>query len=78
MKTTFKTLLQFQNNDLHSAIENMDLDTIITVDDTINKAWEVVYIHIGDKISLRDLLYGLMLRSGNDASLMIAKAVGKR
>ena len=60
------------------AIENMDLDTIITVDDTINKAWgSGIYIHIGDKISLRDLLYGLMLRSGNDAALMIAKAVAK-
>lgn len=60
------------------AIENMELDTIITVDDTINKAWgSGVYIHIGDKISLRDLLYGLMLRSGNDAAVMIAKAVGK-
>ena len=34
------------------AIENMDLDTIITVDDTINKAWgSWIYIHIGDKIS---------------------------
>lgn len=60
------------------AIENMNLDTIITVDDTINKAWgSGIYIHIGDKISLRDLLYGLMLRSGNDAALMIAKAVAK-
>ncbi len=60
------------------AIENMKLDTIITVDDTINKAWgSGIYIHIGDKISLRDLLYGLMLRSGNDAAVMIAKAVAK-
>ena len=60
------------------AIENMDLDTIITVDDTINKAWgSGIYIHTDDKISLRDLLYGLMLRSGNDAALMIAKAVAK-
>lgn len=60
------------------AIENMDLNTIITVDDTINKAWgSGVYIHIGDKLSLRDLLYGLMLRSGNDAAVMIAKGVSK-
>lgn len=60
------------------AIENMELDTIITIDDTVNKAWgSGIYVHIGDKISLRDLLYGLMLRSGNDAALMIAKAVAK-
>ena len=56
----------------------MELDTIVTVDDTINEAWgSGIYIHIGDKISLRDLLYGLMLRSGNDAAVMIAKAVAK-
>ena len=60
------------------AIENMDLEQEITVDDTINKAWgSGIYIHIGDKISLRDLLYGLMLRSGNDAALMIASSVAK-
>ena len=60
------------------AIENMELDTIVTVDDTINEAWgSGIYIHTGDKISLRDLLYGLMLRSGNDAAVMIAKAVAK-
>ena len=58
------------------AIENSNLDKIVTVDDTILKAWgSGVYIHIGDKISMRDLLYGLMLRSGNDAALMIGKAV---
>ena len=30
----------------------------------------------GDKITLRDLLYGLMLRSGNDAAIAIAEHVG--
>lgn len=30
----------------------------------------------GDKISLNDLLYGLMLRSGNDAAVAIAEHVG--
>ena len=58
------------------AIENKDLNTIVEVDDTINKAWgSGVYVHIGDRISLRDLVYGLMLRSGNDAAVLIAKAV---
>lgn len=50
-------------------IENMDLDKEITVDDTINKAYgSCVYIHINDKITIQDLLYGLMLRSGNDVA----------
>lgn len=58
------------------AIENADLDKMVEVDETINKAWgSGVYIHIGDKISLRDLLYGLMLRSGNDAAVMIGASV---
>ena len=56
-------------------IENMDLDKEITVDQTINKAYgSCVYIHINDKITIQDLLYGLMLRSGNDCALMLAKA----
>lgn len=56
-------------------IENMDLDKEITVDKTIEKAYgSCVYIHINDKITIQDLLYGLMLRSGNDCALMLAKA----
>lgn len=33
-------------------------------------------LKIGDKISLKDLLYGLMLRSGNDAAVQIAEYLG--
>lgn len=35
-----------------------------------------VYINIGEELTLDDLLYGLMLRSGNDAALAIAHHVG--
>lgn len=35
-----------------------------------------IYISIGEKLTLDDLLYGLMLRSGNDAALAIAYHVG--
>lgn len=56
-------------------IENKKLDEMVTVDDTINKAYgSCVYIHIKDKLTIQDLLYGLMLRSGNDCALMLAKA----
>ena len=59
------------------AIENSRLDKKITVDETINKAYgSCVYIHIKDRITIQDLLYGLMLRSGNDCALMLAKSVG--
>lgn len=58
-------------------IENSRLDKKITVDETINKAYgSCVYIHIKDQITIQDLLYGLMLRSGNDCALMLAKSVG--
>lgn len=59
------------------AIESNKLDNIVIVDDIINKSeGSGIYIEIGEEIKLRDLLYGLMLRSGNDAALMIAKYVG--
>lgn len=59
------------------AIENGQLDDEYTIGEEVNKAWgSGVYIHIGDKITLQDLLYGLMLRSGNDAALCIAKNIG--
>lgn len=59
------------------AIENQELDTMIVVDEIVNDAWgSGIYVHIGDEISLKDLLYGLMLRSGNDGALVIAQSVG--
>ena len=35
-----------------------------------------IYISLHEKMKLRDLLYGLMLRSGNDAAVVIANFVG--
>lgn len=35
-----------------------------------------IYLYEGEKISLEDLLYGLMLRSGNDAAMAIANYIG--
>ena len=57
-------------------IENSDLEAEIEVTDVIYKAFgSSIYIEVGEKIRLKDLLYGLMLRSGNDAALVIAEAV---
>ena len=59
------------------AIESANLDKMITVDDIIKQSYgSGIYIEVGEQMSLRDLLYGLMLRSGNDAALVIAKFVG--
>ena len=59
------------------AIESEKLDEEVVVDETILKAYgSGIYIEVGEKLTLKDLLYGLMLRSGNDAALMVAKYVG--
>ncbi len=59
------------------AIESGKLDKEVTIGEEIKKAYgSAIYIQVGEKMKLRDLVYGLMLRSGNDASLAIAKYVG--
>ena len=55
------------------AIENGNLNEIVKVDDSILKSYgSGIYISVGEEIKLIDLLYGLMLRSGNDAAIMIS------
>ena len=49
------------------AIESGKLDSVVVVDSSIKKAYgSGIYIEEGEEISLKDLLYGLMLRSGNE------------
>lgn len=55
------------------AIEYGDLDDVVVVDEeAANVEGSSIYIEKGDKITLEDLVYGLMLRSGNDAAYAIA------
>lgn len=57
------------------AIENLDLDReIIVTSDVLKAHGSSIYLEVGDHIKVIDLLYGLMLRSGNDAALMLALA----
>lgn len=59
------------------AIEHGDLSQEVTIGDEIKQAQgSSVYLKSGECYTLLDLLYGLLLRSGNDAALSIAKAVG--
>lgn len=59
------------------AIENADVKSKVTVGEEIKKAYgSGIYIKQGEVLTLEDLLYGLMLRSGNDAALAIANYVG--
>lgn len=58
------------------AIENSDLSKKITVGDEILEAYGTnIYVEVGEVLTVKDLLYGLMLRSGNDAALVLAKNV---
>lgn len=58
-----------------TAIELLDLNRYIVVDSTVLQATgSRIYLEVGEIIQIRDLLYGMMLQSGNDASLMVAKA----
>lgn len=59
------------------AIEKGNLeDTIIVGEEVLEMYGSNIYIEIGEKIKLIDLLYGLMLRSGNDAAIVIATYIG--
>lgn len=59
------------------AVESGKLDDKVVINDSIKKAYgSAIYIQVGEKMTLRDLVYGLMLRSGNDAALAIADYVG--
>lgn len=58
------------------AINYGNLDEEVVVDESVLKAYgSAIYIEVGEKITLKDLIYGLMLRSGNDAAILIANAV---
>ncbi len=59
------------------AVESGKLDKIVTIGEEINTSYgSGIYIQIDEEIKLKDLVYGLMLRSGNDAALAIANYVG--
>lgn len=54
-----------------------DLEEVVTVSPNAEGVeGSSIYLRAGDKIPLRDLLYGLMLRSGNDAAMAVAEHVG--
>lgn len=59
------------------AVESGKMDENIVVGNEIDKAYgSGIYIKHGEKLKIKDLVYGLMLRSGNDAAAAIAYHVG--
>lgn len=60
------------------AIKELDPDQVVTVSAYAATPLEdgtTIYLKEGEKISVRDLLYGAMLESGNDAATALAEAV---
>lgn len=59
------------------AIEQGKLSDLVKVsNNAYGKEGSSIYLKAGEEISLHNLLYGLMLRSGNDAATAIAEHVG--
>ncbi|MGP4041382.1 D-alanyl-D-alanine carboxypeptidase family protein [Gracilibacillus sp. D59] len=59
------------------AIESNKLDEYVNIsDNAISTEGSSIYLKKEDKITLEDLVYGLMLRSGNDAAVAISEHIG--
>ncbi|MGL4374228.1 MAG: D-alanyl-D-alanine carboxypeptidase family protein [Turicibacter sp.] len=58
------------------AIEEGELNEWVEISDNATRqVGSSLYVKAGDKLKLIDLVYGLMLRSGNDAAMAIAESV---
>lgn len=58
-------------------LNNSNIKDMVTIDESVLKSYgSGIYVEVGEEISLENLLYGLMLRSGNDAAIQIANYVG--
>ncbi|MFD2672850.1 D-alanyl-D-alanine carboxypeptidase family protein [Marinicrinis sediminis] len=59
------------------AIEHSDLSSRVKVSrQAYGKEGSSIYLKLGEEMTLEHMLYGLMLRSGNDAATAIAEHVG--
>lgn len=59
------------------AIEEGDLKSIVkTGKNAVGAEGSSIYLRLGEQLTLEDMLYGLMLRSGNDAAIAIAEHIG--
>ena len=58
------------------AVESTPLDTPITMKAEYQAEGSSMYLRFGEELELEELLYGLLLASGNDAALAIAGGCG--
>jgi D-alanyl-D-alanine carboxypeptidase (penicillin-binding protein 5/6) len=63
------------------ALEHLRLDQVVTVPASINQLpWDSTRMGLrpGERLTVRELLYGLFLNSGNDAAITLAEAAMPR
>lgn len=65
---------------VYLAVENSNLDQVITANasaiDTIDRSSSHIWLDYGEELTLEDACYAAMLQSANDASNVLAEAVG--
>ena len=60
------------------ALDNLDPDETVTISETATQEYfngTTIWLKPGEKITVRDLVYGAMLESGNDAAYALGEAV---
>jgi D-alanyl-D-alanine carboxypeptidase (penicillin-binding protein 5/6) len=56
---------------------NADIDQKVRIPESAaDVEGSSIYLNAGEEVSIKDLLYGLMLRSGNDAAVALAEIIG--
>lgn len=65
---------------VYLAVENSNLDQVITANasaiDTIDRSSSHIWLDYGEELTIEDACYAAMLQSANDASNVLAEAVG--
>ena len=60
------------------ALENLSPDDVVTVSEQATQEYEngtTIWLKPGEQLTIRDLMYGAMLESGNDAAYALGEAV---
>ncbi len=58
------------------AVRTADLNTVVTIEESDLVGEATMGLVAGDQLTIGDLLYGMLLPSGNDAAMAVARGVG--
>lgn len=58
-------------------LDTLDLDQELTVPDDVETEGSCIWLEPGEKATVRELIYGMMLESGNDAAQVLGLGAGK-